>query len=481
METSRNGKKSRIKTRPLTGTEKALLILLGIVLVIWLGVRLVLTPQQEKINNLQVDKLELENRIAEMNSVLRREKDIKAEWEQLTKERNQVLANYFPTLDQAQIIYLLNDMLPADQVNIADYGFTRPAKEQVAEMEVQNMSISVPFAGDYNGIMNMVRSVELSPRRMMIDSLTLDRASDNSLSGGMSIKVYSLEGLANTDPNVIPIVVTENSNPGSLFGSFTGYAGDQAASGGGQSSGSQSGASENGFSAEIEEPTEIKGDIIHSFETRNYEFIPSHSLVKGSAVPTMIADHGRYGLRLEYKILGVEDENRTYVDLSSQSLEFKYPPSELSVMSYAFNYSPGNIGVRVLKQNGDTEDFIISNGISWVGWGKLSITLPGDVSEYPLKLTHLFYEVEKERDDFGVIVFDKLEVFYSEHYNESVSDDKVKLADYGFYEVQYGDTITSISRKIYGTEKYKNEIMANNEIKSGDVLMVGKILVLVKR
>jgi hypothetical protein len=34
---------------------------------------------------------------------------------------------------------------------------------------------------------------------------------------------------------------------------------------------------------------------------------------------------------------------------------------------------------------------------------------------------------------------------------------------------------------MYGTEKYKNEIMANNEIKAGDVLTVGKILVLVKR
>jgi len=481
METSRSRRKSRIKTRPLTGTEKALLVLLGIVLVVWLGIRFILTPQQEKINNLQVDKLELENRIAEMNSVLRREKDIKAEWENLTKERSQILANYFPTLDQAQIIYLLNDMLPADQVDLADYGFTRPASEQIAEMEVKNMSVSVPFAGDYNGIMNMVRAVELSPRRMMIDSLTLDRASDSSLSGSMSVKVYSLEGLADTDPNVIPIVVAENASPGSLFGSFTGYVGNQTATGNGSSTGSQSGTSVGDPTPGVEEPVELKGDVIHSFETRNYEFIPSHSLVKGSAVPTMIADHGRYGLRLEYKILGVEDENRTYIDLSSQNLVFNYPPSELSLMSYSFNYSPGNIGVRILKQDGSTDDIIISNGVSWLGWGKININLLGDTTEYPIRMTHLFYEVAKERDDFGVLIFDKLEVFYSEHFEESIADDKLKLADYTFYEVQYGDTITSISRKIYGTEKFKNEIMSNNEIKSGDVLQVGKILVLVKR
>src|SRR5690554_7079230 len=110
---------SSIKTRPLTKSEKILLTLLTIVGIAFLGNQYVLVPQDEKIQALQVDKYELETKIMEMNATLRREDDIKKEWEMLHRERNQILSYYFPTLDQAQIIYLLNDLLPEDQIGRA--------------------------------------------------------------------------------------------------------------------------------------------------------------------------------------------------------------------------------------------------------------------------------------------------------------------------------------------------------------------------
>jgi len=271
----------------------------------------------------------------EMNATLRREADIKAEWEQLHRERNQIVSYYFPTLDQSQIIYLLNDMLPEDQVEIVDLNFTRPGAEKVADMDVYNMGISVPFSGSYAGIMNMVRAVEMSPRRMMVDTLSLDRRDDASLGGTMNIKVYSLEGLADTDPNVIPVEVADNPNTGTLFGSFAGFTGETStgSTGGGGTGGGTTGGG-------TEPVVEIKGDILHSFEIRNYDFIPSHELIAGSAVPSTIAQHGKYGMRLEYKILGVNEENRAYVDISKQNIELRYPPNELKIWIYSFDYSP---------------------------------------------------------------------------------------------------------------------------------------------
>jgi type IV pilus assembly protein PilO len=148
---------------------------------------------------------------------------------------------------------------------------------------------------------------------------------------------------------------------------------------------------------------------------------------------------------------------------------------------YSFDYSPGNIGIRAITQSGEEIEQVVSIGVPWLGWGNINVMLPGDTSMYPLKITHIYYEMGKERDDFGVLIFDKLEAFFSNHTEEVIQDEKIKASDFMFYEVQPGDTITGISRKTYGTEKYKNEIMANNEIKAGDVLTVGKILVLVKR
>lgn len=185
-------------------------------------------------------------------------------------------------------------------------------------------------------------------------------------------------------------------------------------------------------------------------------------------------------MRLEYNILGTEEDNRAMVDISSQEIELKYPPTELNIHTFAFSYAPGTVGVRVINQEGDPGFIPVNEGISWLGWGRSRIVLPGDVAEYPLKITHIYYEMDKGRDDFGVLVFDKLEAIYP-HHTEAAYEGTKKEADKIFHEVKIGESVSTISKDYYGTMLYKNEIMKNNGLKSGDVLHVGKILVLEKR
>ena len=339
-------KKPLIKTRPLTNSEKVLLVLLAIVGIAFIGNNFILTPQDAKIQELQIEKYELEARIDEMNTTLRREDDIRKEWEMLTRERNQILSYYFPELDQAQIIYLLNDILPEDEVEIADLNFSRPGAENLSGLDVYNMGISVPFSGDYNGISKMVQSIELSPRRMMVDSLSLDRNNNDQLSGSMNLKVYSLEGLAEAEEtDVIYVETADNPNRGTLFSSFDGFMAGSGPGGVGGPSGGTSGGGTSGGGTPGDgdsgsgEPV-IKGDVLHSFEWRNYDFVPTHPLVKGQAEPSTIAIDGRYALRMEYNILGTEDVNRAMVDISSQEVELKYPPNSLSINIHSFSYAP---------------------------------------------------------------------------------------------------------------------------------------------
>ncbi|HZK00885.1 MAG TPA: LysM domain-containing protein, partial [Tissierellaceae bacterium] len=101
------------------------------------------------------------------------------------------------------------------------------------------------------------------------------------------------------------------------------------------------------------------------------------------------------------------------------------------------------------------------------------------IAMYPIKLTHIYYELPEGRDDFGVLIFDKLEAFYPHHFEDST--ETKKTPEHLFYEVKPGDSVSTISQQIYGTMSYKNEIMKNNDIKAGEVLPVGKILVLVDR
>lgn len=466
MEKIRNSK----KIRPLTKSEKFLLTTLGLIILLWGSFRFLITPQEDKILALQNEKLDLDTKIMDMNNTLKKEEKIKKEWEVLHVERDQILSHYFPILDQSQIIYLLNNLLADDRVNVADYNFNRPSSEKIGEMEVRQIGISIPFIGNYDGVVDIVKSLGTSPRRILVDSLSLDRKDDKELSGNMSLKIYSLEGLAETDPNVIEVATVDSPTEGSLFRSFKDYKEESFEGGFG-------GASGNGTSSSNDGTELIKAQILHDFENLNYNFIPSNELVKGDVTPSTIRKSGKYSLRFEYNILALEDENRAYIDLSSSDIILKYPPDTVSMWVNSFGYSPGTLGMRLRTQSGDDIDVKIVEGISWIGWSNLQTSVPMDLKLYPLQLTHLYYELPFNRDDFGVLLLDKLEAFYPYNEDESVIN---KLTN-EFYVVQPGETISSISRKIYGTNKYKNEIMENNGIKAGDILPVGKVLVLVKR
>ena len=117
--------------------------------------------------------------------------------------------------------------------------------------------------------------------------------------------------------------------------------------------------------------------------------------------------------------------------------------------------------------------------VSWLGWNKVSMQLPGIFPCILLKVTHLYYEVPMDCDDFGVLVFDDLSVL---HVRAATAQEAWREEpEYFFYKVEAGDTVSSISRKFYGTTRYSSEIMSNNGIASGEALRPGKILVLKKR
>lgn len=459
------------KTRPLTKNEKFLLTALGIILLFWVSFKFVFDPQGAKMSELEGEKEVYQAEIIEYNRVLRNEEKIEEELEILTKERDKILSNYFPSLDQAQILYLLNDLMADDRVDVDDMSFTRPASESKGEMDINKMEVHIPLTGSYDGIYDIVDAINHSPRKILINGLNLE-TEDDTLAGNMNLKIYSLEGLAKTDRDVIYVDIAEGESSKTPFTPYSDYV-EAVEDGQGLDQEDLAGIEDDIPLAPGGE--EVKaGELLHEFDNRMYEFIPSNPRVKGNAIQSTIKKSGRYSMRLEYDILALEDENRAYVNLLGQDIILKYPPNSIGLWVYSYGYSPGTLGLQLRDQVGEEYELEISQGISWLGWEYLQVSPPQDLKVYPLKVERIYFEIPYEREDYGVILIDRLEAFYPE---SSASDDSSNLIN-EFYVVEPGDNISDISRKVYGTVAYKNEIMELNDIKPGDVLTVGKVLVL---
>lgn len=456
--------KKEIKIRELTKNEKFLLTLLGIIIFIWVGYRFIITPQAEKMENLNEQKLKYQGKIDEINEILRKESSINKEWDILHKEKEDIVSRYFPKLDQAQIIYLLNNLLEQESVSVVDMNFNRPSYEDIGGFQVKNMDISIPYNGSYVGVIDIIKSLKSSPRKILLDSVSMDRNADGRLNGNMSLKIYSLEGITDTNSDVVYIDIAKEESKNTPFASFKEYKNN----------------SEDGEEAsEITETKPYIEEILLDFENENSYFLPSKELVKGSVSQSTKAKSKKYSLRFEYNIVAIEEENRGFIDVSKNNILLKYPPNTIGLWIYSYDYSPATVGILFRDQMGEETYVPLAEGIGWTGWKYIETIPPEDLKIYPLKLEKLYVEIPKDRDNYGVLLMDRLEAIYTRNIDEDGND--MSAGDYIFHVVEKGDSVESISIKYYGSNKYKNEILKLNEMKASDTLPIGKVLVLKKR
>ncbi len=458
----------------MTNREKQLLLVLGISLILFFVINLLLIPQTNRLNSLRDERSLYEEKLLETKRVLGEEKRILEEYEAMTREKEILTSMYFPSLDQSQIIYLLNDLTNSENLLTSDLTFTRPEVESIDGLDIMVMNISVPYEGSYQGILDLVEAIKVSPRKILMDSISMERERDNQLKGNVNLKLYSLEGLVETDREIIFIDKTSGGSKISPFKKYDDYYEDK------KTLEDIEIVKENSVEVEAKiKDTNDKIDLnrkesILDFEKDNIHFIASQNLVKGLATRSTKSKIGKYSLRVEYDILAVEDENKGYLDLSENSLNLKYPPNSIGMWIYSYGYSPISIGLDFRGQMGERNQIAFTEGIGWSGWKYLQLTPPKDLALYPLEIDKIYLDMPKNREDFGVVLFDGLEAIY-----EKDGDGRPDI-DYLFHLVKAKETLETISLKYYGSRSKVKEIMDLNDLKSNDVLLEGKILVIKK-
>lgn len=469
--------------RNLTKNEKILLSLLIAIILLWSVYRFVIEPQNIKLKDLNEKKIEYGEQITQMNTILKSEITIEKEWTELNRKKDSLMGKYFSDLNQPQIIYILNELLDSEDIDILDMSFTMPYEEQIGDLNISIMDITIPYKGNFQGIMDTIQSLDSSPRKMLVSNLIMDQDSDGKLLGNVELKVYGLGEIGDISTDVVYIDTGKMGNKTNPFDVFEGFQSKEEIEDE-REDGLVEGSNEDHDSYrdnDFRNNYENKGDkkdgtnyyteVLENFDEGNLYFIPSHKNIKGQLSKSSNSKHKKNSTRLEYNILAVEDENRAYIDLTDKNINIKYPPTNLGLWVHSYSYSPSTLGLRFKGQAGEKVDLELSKGINWIGWQYLETVPPEDLSIYPLQLDRIYVELAYNRDDYGVLLFDKLEANYPRDANRNKES-------FTFYIVESGDTINKICLKNYGNLSKKNLIMKHNEIKSDKDLRQGKILVI---
>lgn len=469
MEKTQLFKRMKIK-RSLTKNEKNLLILLGIIIILWAVFSFIVIPQYKKIQSLTDQKNSYEEEILQMNHILNQENEIEREWDILYKEKTKATSKYLSNLNQSQIIYLLNDILDNEGINILDINFSKPNEEQIGDLMFDTMDISIPYKGTYTGLFETVQGITLSPKNIVISQLIMDRDKED-LVGNINLRIYGLENIDSFDEEDFYIDTSFNNDKSSPFKPFDSYSNvvEKEEFEEGQIVDDNKDNQNINIQGDLVEKIYHK-DVLEDFETGDFHFIPSNQNIKGDTFLSSYSKFDENSLKLEYDILALEDENRAYIDLSNKNIITKYPPSTIGVWIYSYGYSPATLGIRMKGQASEQIDIELSQGISWLGWEYVEVVPPEDLSLYPLQVDKIYLELDYNRDDYGVLLFDRLEANYPK-------DSEKSSESFNFHIVEEGESLDEISIHYYGTTAKKDIIMKYNEIKT-NYIQEGKILVI---
>ncbi|WP_352420011.1 LysM peptidoglycan-binding domain-containing protein [Proteiniborus sp.] len=441
----------------LSKKEKNLLILLALVILYWLLYKFVFSIQLAKLSELKQERDTYKEELLKIDSILSKDEAIDSEWAKMNREVEGINKKYFPTIEQPEIMHMLNEIIDYNSLKIPGMYFNGPDYATLDGIEAKYLGISIPFEGRYNELGVFLSQLGKSPKRFLVNQLTMSKNDDSILSGEINLNTYSYDEIINSTGDSAYRAEVQKVIKEDPFKPYDGYIEE----------------SEEEFYEENDIDTE-KRTVLEEFENEELYFMSTSTDVTGKVSKFSSSKHGKYSLRTEYFISTGIKEERAYVLLDDKEIYLKYPPSSIGIWVHSYGYSPVTLGFRFQDQEGNKIDLELTKGINWTGWEYVEAMPPQDIKVYPLKLDRIYIELEANRDDYGVILFDNLEVTYPKNEIEVEKDNKA----YTFYIVEYGDTFESISEKMYGTKSKYKVIMKQNGISSNSDLEFGQILVI---
>lgn len=435
--------------------EKSLILLLAIVVLMWIFYKFIMTPQEAAISVLKAEKDNYEKEQIKIQETLAKENIIKKEYDSLNADYEKTAEKYFSRIDQPELMHMINGVVDKSKLEIPSLIFEEPKDAAIKGIDAKFSGVSIAYNGSYSDLENLLSQLRNSTKRLLIKQLYLNRENAEKINGQISLNSIIFDnGKAKKDGYFYSNGYIRHSKT-DPFEAFKGYV--------------EVAVDPNGGTGEE------KRALLSDLESDAIYYMANGSGVTGKVERIAGGKFGKTAIRSEYYISTGYQPERAYVVLDDQDINIKYPPPSIGIWAFSYGYSPATVGMRFQNLDGEKIDIELAKGVNWVGWKYISASPPQDVNIYPLKLDRLYMELGPNKDDYGVLLFDRIEASYPSNEESSVNPD-----NFEFYAVQPGDTLMEISERFYGTKSQYTKLMRDNGMSGNEVLEAGRVLVIRK-
>lgn len=435
----------------------------------------IISPQISTFNALKDNIKKYQSEIKKSEVIIASKDKINMEFENVNKDILPIKKGFFSSLEQEQIIVLLNEMLDNTMLQVSSMDFSEFRKEEIKKYKLQAITVNLPFQGSYDALLDFMKKIREYEKNIIVKGLRIETNESGELSGNIFLDFYSL---SNGMDSAYLAKYFNNSESGkeNPFMPFDGFI-------------------ENNFDESTVNNTETsltkpvsKKVVLNGFESLTTFFVGSPKKVVGNIARDTNSVQGKYSARLEYDFLRGRMNSIGNVVYEGKKVLITKQAENIGVWVYAFEKSNHRIGIILKDAKGKTYKIPLSNEINWLEWKSIEAALPLEIA-YPAEVQRIYVEsIEFDNKTKGVLLFDKLEATYpnvlpyttntiiSENINPIKNTPIPQNTNATQYTVLKGDTIFSIANKFYNDYTKRHLITEYNNIGNSGDIYVGQVL-----
>lgn len=388
--------------------SKREIVLLGILIFFLLGYgfyKFLYIPQKSAIEELENKKIEVKQKLSEVNNEIKKEKRYKETLIKKNKEIEKISELFYLDLNQEDFIVLLNSINRFSSFRISSFSFSDNSLKSLDQNNNNNGKMSyyevkLNYSGLYEELYNYVEAVQSQKKYIYINDININTNANGFVRGEMTIKFPNLPFLSEKVNQLSyfekngELVKKQNTNPYIPYASLA----------------------EKLRSDDEDELNQIEIYLedrlvfpIIGFDTSKPFFVGSDVDVTAEIGKSLKRLYGKYSHSFAYDF-GVKKPFAEANFVFDKELIINEQKDFISLWVYSEEVTGHMIGISLADSEGNYHNVELTPNVDWKGWKILEADLPIEVN-YPARVQRIYTSsTDYDQKLNGKLLFDQMQL-----------------------------------------------------------------------
>lgn len=399
----------------ISSREKTLLVGLLIIALVAAWYYFLLTPQETKLDEMEIEKAFLETQKTEIEMKLNSEPNLDQRIEMLEETMREAAEKFYGELPQEEMLMILDQLKSDVPLTVSSYTF---GESELADGAGMKYTANLQYDGAFESLQHLLGNIRTNDKKIIVREIFAQNDFEEALTGNLNLEFNSIpqvEAYSKPYPRLVtPTFIGKNSGI-SPFAPFDGF--DIAEAVENEKTDPDSDSPDYPEYPEDEviiDYEEYKPRVqIYGFEDGANFFVGNSPDISGYVARSKFKVAGGYSTEVEFDFITAREHSEANVVFDTNPVIISKQAETLGIWVFAYETSNHAIGAVIIDSKGREYKVELAAQVDWTQWEVIEAPMPVEIT-YPAMVQRIYIEgVGYDQKLMGHYLLDQLQVAYS--------------------------------------------------------------------